>query len=332
MNLQLRIDLLVRLGQYLLSDDEEWTSAKRRAEQANNWFTQQFISKAVTSIAEQYLQHGKLVDFTHRYRVPESNQDPKTIGLVMAGNIPLVGFHDWLCLFLTGQRARVKTSSKDDILFKHLAGRLLQWEPGVDGEISFPDLLKGCDAYIATGSNNTARYFEYYFSKYPHIIRKNRTSVAILTGGETEEDLERLADDIYLYFGLGCRNVTKLYIPRDYDFVPLLGACKKYSELINHHKYKNNYDYQLAIYLLNNQYYMTNNTVLLVEGSSLFSAISQLNYEFYDSLPKVIQDLGGNREVQCIVGNKWVPFGSTQSPYLTDYADQVDTMQFLTGL
>ena len=155
------------------------------------------------------------------------------------------------------------------------------WNEEVNDLISFSEMLKGCDAYIATGSNNSAGYFEYYFGKYPHIIRRNRTSVAILTGNETNEELEKLADDVYLYFGLGCRNVTKLYVPEGYDFIPLLTAFKKYNYLADHHKYKNNYDYNLAIHLLNKKFYMSNESLLLVEDASLFSPISQLNYEFY---------------------------------------------------
>lgn len=332
MNLQKRISLLVRLGHYMLSDDEAWMNAKWKAGSVNNWFTPEFTERATTTIAQQYLQEEKLYTFVHQYEIPEVQEKPVTVGLVMAGNIPLVGFHDWLCVFLSGHHIKIKASSKDDVLIKHLVAQLTAWEPEVATTMVFADLLKACDAYIATGSNNTSRYFEYYFSKYPHIIRKNRTSVAVLTGQETEEDLEKLADDVHLYFGLGCRNVTKLYVPYGYDFVPLLGAFRKYSHLIDHNKYKNNYDYQLAVYLLNNQYYMTNGSVLLVEDTKHFSPISQVNYDFYSSEPRLLQSLGQNPEVQCIVGSKYVPFGEAQSPYLTDYADQVDTMKFLMSL
>ena len=332
MNVQQRIDLLVRLGQYILSEDSYWTWAKQKAEQANKWFTQQFTDQATTTIAEQFLQAGKLTDFTKRYNIEEVTPHPKTVGLVMAGNIPMVGFHDWLCVFLAGHRVRIKASSKDDVLIKHLMGKLAEWNSDINDLVQFPDLLKGCDAYIATGSNNTARYFEYYFAKYPSIIRKNRTSVAVLTGNESAEDLEKLADDVHLYFGLGCRNVTKLYVPIQYNFIPLLNAFEKYAYLINHHKYKNNYDYQLAIYMLNNQYFMTSGSALLIEDTKLFSPISQVNYDYYANGEQLVKSLGNNNEVQCIVGSRYVPFGEAQLPSLTDYADGVDTMEFALGL
>jgi hypothetical protein len=193
-------------------------------------------------------------------------------------------------------------------------------------------MIKNCDAYIATGSNNSSRYFEYYFGKYPSIIRKNRTSVAILTGKENKEDLERLADDVYQYFGLGCRNVTKIFIPRNYDFIPLLNAFKKYDYLVDHHKYKNNYDYNLAIQILNKQYYMTNGSILLIENESPLSPISQLHYEYYDDEKEVLQKLKNDPTIQCIVSKDDIDFGGAQCPDICDYADGVDTMAFLKGL
>ncbi len=194
------------------------------------------------------------------------------------------------------------------------------------------EMLKACDAYIATGSNNSSRYFEYYFSRYPHIIRKNRTSVSVLTGNETAAELEGLADDVYLYFGLGCRNVTKIYVPEQYDFVPLLEAFRKYTWMADHHKYKNNYDYNLAIHLLNKNYYMTNGSILLMEDPSLFSPISQLNYEFYGPNEDPAAKLAGNPDLQCLVGKGGISFGLSQQPSLNDYADGVDSLSFLSGL
>ena len=331
MDVQQRMDLLVRLGHYMMGEDESWTGAKQKAERANNWFIQEFIEQATGTIAAQFLQKEKLESFVRQYNI-SITQEPKTVGLVMAGNIPLVGFHDWLCLFLAGHRVKIKASSKDEVLIKHLTAQLALWNPDINNQLFFADMLKACDAYIATGSNNTARYFEYYFARYPHIIRKNRTSVAILTGHESGAELERLADDVHLYFGLGCRNVTMLWVPHGYDFVPLLRAFEKWGHLVNYHKYKNNYDYQLAICLLNNQYYMTNGSVLLLEDAQLFSPISQVNYAFYADKEKLLHELQQNSEVQCIVGNGPVPFGQAQVPALTDFADGVDTMQFALGL
>ncbi|WP_205510848.1 acyl-CoA reductase [Longitalea arenae] len=332
MNLQQRIVLLSRLGEYILQDSDNWQIAKQKANLQNSWFTPEFIDLATRTIALAFLQKDLLTAWARQYNVPAENTAPRNVGIVMAGNIPLVGFHDFLCVFISGHRQTIKPSSKDDVLIKHLVQQLHEWDEATRQLISFSEMLKNCDAYIATGSNNSARYFEYYFSKYPHIIRRNRTSVAILTGEETPEELEKLADDVYQYFGLGCRNVTKLYVPEQYDFVPLLNAFKKYDHLTDHHKYKNNYDYILAVLILNKQYYMTNQSILLNENKELFSPISQLNFEYYRKDEEPGATLSANADVQCIVGKKHVPFGQAQHPSLTDYADGVDVMKFLLEL
>jgi hypothetical protein len=207
-----------------------------------------------------------------------------------------------------------------------------EWHDEINDLIIIEDTLKGCDAYIATGSNNSGLYFEYYFGKYPNIIRRNRTSVAILTGQETVAELELLADDINLYFGLGCRNVTKIFIPEQFDFEPLLKALLKYDFFMDHFKYKNNYDYMLSIHLLNQSKVLTNGSVLLIEEANIFSPISQLNYSYYNSSEELEKDLVKNKDLQCIVGQKNIPFGQAQYPALFDYADGVDTMKFLQRL
>jgi hypothetical protein len=332
MNLQYRIDLLVRLGEYMLSDEQPWQEAKEKAGQENGWFIPEFIDLATQNIAKSFLDEEILKAWSYSYQLQTLNLKPQTIGIVAAGNIPLVGFHDLLCVFISGHKAMIKLSSKDKTLIKHLAEKLGELSPGINNHIQFSEMLKGCDAYIATGSNNSSRYFDHYFGKYPHIIRRNRTSVAILTGEESNEELEKLADDVYLYFGLGCRNVTKIYVPKEYDFIPLLEAFKKYNWLADHYKYKNNYDYNLALHLLNKKYYMTNSSILLIEDPALFSPISQLNYEFYTDKDKMREDLGGNGDLQCIVGKGFTPFGMSQSPAINDYADRVDTLQFLCDL
>jgi hypothetical protein len=250
----------------------------------------------------------------------------------MAGNIPLVGFHDFLCAFISGHRQTIKPSSKDEVLIRHLVEHLCTLDASVKDLVSFSEMLKGCDAYIATGSNNSARYFDYYFSKYPHIIRRNRTSVAVLSGKESNEELEKLADDVYQYFGLGCRNVTKIYVPEQYDFLPLLEAFRKYNHLIDHHKYKNNYDYQLAVLILNKKFYMTNGSIILLEEAGIFSPISQLNYEYYSTPGELTGRLQQNPDIQCVTGKNVIPFGQAQFPCVTDYADGVDTLQFLLSL
>jgi len=337
MNLQERINLLTRLGEYMLSDSETWRGVKERASRENSWFLPEFIDRSTKNIATAFLQEHILAQFSDHYKLqntagPPGNDKPKKVGIVMAGNIPLVGFHDLLCVFITGHNAVIKASSKDEVLIKHLVDVMVSWNKEVAGFIGFSEMLKACYAYIATGSNNTAGYFEYYFGKYPHIIRRNRTSVAILTGEESEEDLSRLADDVYLYFGLGCRNITKLYVPEGYDFIPVLTIFKKYNYLADHHKYKNNYDYNLAVHILNKKFFMSNESLLLVEDASFFSPISQLNYEFYTDVEKLVASLRGRPELQCIAGKKFTPFGQSQYPLLMDYADDVDTVRFLLQL
>jgi Acyl-CoA reductase (LuxC) len=332
MNLQHRIDLLIRLGEYILSDDENWAAAKERARRENGWFIPEFVDMASNNIARSFLQKEVLIKWVAGYQLPDKNLNPQTVGLIMAGNIPLVGFHDWLCIFISGHKALIKPSSKDQVLIKHLLEKLNEWNADAATFSQFSEMLKGCDAYIATGSNNSSRYFEYYFKKYPHIIRRNRTSVAVLTGKESNEELEKLADDVYLYFGLGCRNVTKIYVPFEYNFIPLLEAFRKYNYQADHHKYKNNYDYNLALHLLNKKYYMTNGSILLIEDVPFFSPISQLNYELYKDRD-ILQDLlKANSDLQCIVGKGFTAFGESQSPAISDYADGVDTLLFLSKL
>ena len=332
MNLQQRKELLVRLGNYMLSDEEEWRTAKKKANAENHWFIMEFIDRAVGQIAQTWLKEESISQLTSRYPVADTVAHPKKIGIVMAGNIPLVGFHDLMCVFLSGHYAVIKPSVKDEALITHLVNKMVEWSAETAPYFTISSMIPNCDAYIATGSNNSSRYFEYYFRKYPSIIRKNRTSVAILTGRETEKELEGLADDVHLYFGLGCRNVTKIYVPRNYDFLPLLSAMGKYNYLINHHKYKNNYDYNLAIHILNNQYYMSNDSLLLVENKAPFSRISQLHYEFYTDEQAVRQQVKENENIQCLVSYADTGFGAAQRPGICDYADGTDTMQFLSAL
>jgi hypothetical protein len=332
MILSQRIDLLSTLGAYMLSNDKEWEEAKAKASRENSWFIPEFIGRAADSIARSFLQKDILQNWVSAYKIPAANPHPKKVGIVMAGNIPLVGFHDLLCVFISGHVALIKPSSKDDTLIRHLVKKMLDLDPGAAEMIQFAERLKNCDAYIATGSNNSAGYFEYYFKKYPHIIRRNRTSVAILTGKESRGELEKLADDVYLYFGLGCRNVSKIFVPAGYDFIPLLRAFDKYNYLADHSKYMNNYDYNLAIQILNKKFYMSNASLLLVEDASPFSPISRLNYEYYDDLGQLNERLEKDAGIQCTMGNGHIAFGQSQSPGLEDYADGIDTLTFLTNL
>ncbi|MBX2921217.1 MAG: acyl-CoA reductase [Chitinophagaceae bacterium] len=331
MNLQERIEIAARLKDYILSDDIHWKNIQQRAAENNAWFIPEFIAHAVRQIACNYLDEAKLEEWAQYYAIPPLPSKVYNVGVVMAGNIPLVGFFDFLCVFINGHTQTIKCSSKDNILLKHLVDRMTEWNEKVSECVKFEERLKGCDAYIATGSNNTARYFDYYFGKYPHIIRKNRTSVAIVRGNETTAELEKLSDDVYMYFGMGCRNVTKIYVPQQYDFVSLLDAFRRYDYLIENHKYKHNYDFNLAMHIVNQKFYMTNGSILLSENQSPFSPISQLNYEFYVNPGDIYAHLNPD-EIQCITGIEKLPLGQAQAPTLYDYADGIDTMAFLKNL
>lgn len=330
LQLEERIALLGRLGEYMSSNEQAWEDVKARASRANAWFTDEHVELAAKNIVNEYLGIDKLRRWVGKYQVP---QQPKKVGIVMAGNIPLVGFHDFLCGFVSGHQLLLKLSSKDEVLMKHIITWMTEQEPRVADVVSIADRLNNCEAYIATGSNNTARYFEQYFGKYPHIIRANRTSVAILDGDETDEELALLADDVYLYYGLGCRNVTQVCVPKDYNFERLLNILgKKYNHYADLNKYKNNYDYHLAIYLLNRVPYMSNESLLMVENNMPFSAVSVLHYRYYDNREELGRALQNSGDIQAIIGHGFTPFGDSQKPSLDNYADGVDTMVFLCGL
>jgi hypothetical protein len=330
MNLHKRIEVLGFLGEYLKEDSLSYQELRYRAYMENKWFTPEYIFQSGKLIADQMLNKDQLAAFAAEYGVSEEPRN-KTIGLVMAGNIPYVGFHDLLCIFLTGYTQRIKPSSKDSFMIKNLIQVAAAAFPGFENLVFIDEMLKGCDGYIATGSDNSARYFEQYFSKYPHIIRKNRTSVAVLDGTESQEELEALADDIQLYFGLGCRNVTQVLVPEEYDFVPLLGALRKYDHYRDHEKYRNNFDYQLTIAIMNNRFYMSNDSIVLLENESPFSPISQLHYQYYSDKNAAVTALDKNK-IQCIVGKDFIPFGDAQKPGLKDFPDGIDTMEFLSSI
>jgi hypothetical protein len=332
MNLQQRKALLIRLGQYMQLDETSWQAAKKKATEQNAWFIPEFIDLAAHNISQQLLTENVLEHLVAKYSIPDENTNPKKVGVVMAGNIPMVGFHDLFSTFLTGHHALIKVSSRDEVLITHFVEKMVEWDANASDYLQISYLLKNCDAYIATGSNNTSRYFEYYFRNHPTIIRKNRTSVALLEGNESPEELSKLADDVYQYFGLGCRNVTKIFVPQEYDFVPLLEAFAKYNYLINHNKYKNNYDYNLALHLLNYRYYMTNGSILLVEDKSSFSPISQLHFERYANADEVRMKLLKDDSIQCVVGKHSIPFGEAQCPAAEHFADGIDTIRFLLQL
>lgn len=301
----------------------------------NGWFTPEQVKFSVQSWAKA-LTEDNLNQWLSNYDF--SKIEPKKVGLVLAGNIPLVGFHDFLSVLISGHDVLVKTSSNDQYLLKFLAKYLIAIQPELNSKITFVEgKLEGFDAVIATGSNNTARYFEYYFKDKPSIIRKNRNSVAVLDGTETFEDLVGLGEDIFRYFGLGCRNVSKLFVPKDYNFDNFFKAMYEYRDVIKYEKYANNYDYNKAVFLMSNFQLLDNEFLTIKEDTSYASPISSVFYEFYENLEEITTRLNADAEqIQCVVSKNLIPnsvtFGQTQQPKLWDYADNVDTLTFLNNL
>jgi hypothetical protein len=338
MNLSERLNALAQLGEHLLQKDEYLEAVMHRTHYNNAWLTIENQQRAVQAIAEQFLQKEKLEKWVAAYDLPTSTS-PKTVGLVMAGNIPLVGFHDLLCVFVAGHRALVKLSEKDRFLLPYLLKLLAKADARTEAYFEITERLQDFDAVIATGSNNSARYFESYFGKVPNIIRKNRNAVAVLDGSESGDDFQALGKDIFRYFGLGCRNVSKLYLPVGFDFQLLLEKLHDYKEIVMHHKYKNNFDYNLAMLMMNRTVYWNNGCVILTEHESIASRIALVHYEYYSDKESLTEKLmAKKKEIQCIVTNQQlagfetVAFGKAQEPALDDYADGVDTMVFLKNL
>ena len=333
------IDALSEWGERIYSNlsTDRYQAKIKEAHFYNRWFTPANTEKALKAIAEQFLNKEKLHEWAENYPVGETR--PRYVGIVMAGNIPLVGFHDLLATLVSGHRAVVKLSEKDEILLPFLVSELETLSPELAGQIIFTNKLKGFDAVIATGSNLTARYFDYYFRGYPHIIRRNRNAVAILKGHETHEQLMALSDDVFRFFGLGCRNVAKLYVPEGYDFMPLMEVLEDYRDVINHKPYENNYLYNKSFMVMNNEAFMDTGFFMVREAEALASPIAMLHYSYFDSDQSLKETLEHHwQDIQCIVGDPQahelvdVAPGNTQIPSLWDYPDGVDTMQFLTSL
>ena len=360
MNLDQRIDAFVTLGRFLAQfvspiDDntntlqdkaltvdsslpdtavfcERMIQTLQDAHHQNTWFTYDNLAFSCKSWSDA-LTKENLTNWVSNYAIDEVNS-PKTIAVVMAGNIPLVGFHDFLSVLLCGHKIQAKLSSNDKKLLPFLASYLCAVAPEFKPYITFTeDTLKDFDAVIATGSNNTATYFDHYFSKYPHIIRKNRNAVAIITGKETPKQMQSLADDVYRYFGLGCRNVSKIYIPQQYNLDHFFNGMYAWKQVINNHKYINNYDYNKAVYLMSDIKLFDNEFMFLKEDTGYSSPISVVFYERYKDINDVKAQLEDQKQnIQCIVSLEDVPFGVAQTPALSDYADGVDTIDFLIKL
>ncbi|WP_111307038.1 acyl-CoA reductase [Confluentibacter sediminis] len=352
MNLQQRINAFVKLGDFLRQFSNESIHIKnneephslffdgfkqqiRLAEEHNGWFTKENILFALEGWAN-LLTETNLNTWLKAYAIETKN--PKLVAIIMAGNIPLVGFHDFLSVLICGHKVIVKQSSNDKQLLPYLAKYLEYAEPGFKEHIIFTEgKLEHFDAVIATGSNNTARYFEYYFKDKPSIIRNNRNSAAILLGTETEEDLKELSNDIFRYYGLGCRNVSKLFVPKNYDFNAFFEAVYHWHPIIHKAKYANNYDYNKAVYLMSEFDMLENGFLMIKEDESLSSPIATVFYEFYDSLDALKKTLSTKKDaIQCIVSKGFIeneiPFGKTQKPELWDYADNADSIEFLLSI
>jgi len=347
MDLEKRIIAFTKLGNCLHdSKNKAFDTVIYNASKQNGWFTEENVRLVMASLGEM-LKEEKIREWISEYKeLKTENPKPKKIGVIMAGNIPLVGFHDFLCILMSGNIFAGKLATDDQYLLPALAKTLKEIEPGFKDRIHFTDLpfnkTPDISAFIATGSNNSARYFEYYFKKYPHIIRKNRNAVAILDGNETDADLKNLGKDIFQYFGMGCRNVSKMYIPQGYNLDKFFEAIVDFGDVINHNKYYNNHQYYRTIYLLNNEKFLDNNFLMLKESEQIASPVATLYYERYKNENDLFKQLTSCADqIQCIVSHHRVPSplervrvksGNAQSPELWDYADGVDTMEFLCSL
>ncbi|WP_425390865.1 acyl-CoA reductase [Ekhidna sp.] len=331
MNIQDKIKAFTLLGEkFAALSDEEIEELASVAQSRNGWFSKESIQNVFSGIAFM-LKEEKLNTWTSKYDF--ESIIPKVVGIVMAGNIPLVGFHDLLSVLISGHFAAIKPSSNDEFLTRTVIDWILEIEPRFKKSIEIREKLTNIDAVIATGSDNTARYFEYYFKDIPHIIRKNRTSVAILTGEESEEDFKELGSDIFSYFGLGCRNVSKVFTPKGFDLTKIFPHFEPFSDIANHNKYRNNYDYYKSIYLVNKTPHLDTGFLLVTSNDNLVSPIGVLFHQEYDDKQRLETILTDQKDkIQCIVGKDYIPFGKAQRPELWDYADDVNTLKFLSEL
>lgn len=331
-----RIIAFSALGAYIRNDSQDIEQLIQVASNHNSWFTPTYIKVALKAIAHNMTFEG-LSSWIEPFLPAINPPTDKVLGLVLAGNIPLVGFHDILSALISGFKVQIKLSSDDKIIIPHLLTELVKIEPAFAAYISYTERIKNFDSIIATGSNNTSRYFEYYFKNVPHVIRKNRNSVAVIHGDESQLELTQLGHDLFDYFGLGCRNVSKIYFPKDYPYSKFFEAIEPFKYIIDHHKYNNNYDYNKSIYLVNGEKHLDNGFLLLKEDDRIASPLAVAYYENYQNLSTLIDHLNKQEEqIQCIVSNKQLatsapcfPLGQSQQPALDDYADRVNTLEFL---
>lgn len=329
---QYQIDVLAKLGNMVRQQPASLQLAMQQATAQNGWFDAANVQFALDAVAEAYLSEAALHTWLARYHA--ATVVPQKIALVMAGNLPLVGLHDLLCVWVCGHTAVVKLSAKDTPLMQWFITALRQLDPANAQRLQVVEMVAAFEAVIATGSDNSGRYFDYYFGRYPHIIRRNRSSVAVLTGSETADEMTVLGNDIFTYFGLGCRNVSQLLVPVGYDFTPLLAHLDThFAHIQHHHKYRNNYDYHRSIYLLNQQFHYASDTLLLLPFEQVASPMAALHYHTYQHPADLQQHLSTHQaHIQCVVGQAYTPFGTAQKPSLSDYADGIDTLQWLLDL
>lgn len=333
MNIEKRIAAFANLGDYILENPVLLQEIVNKTFIYNTWFTKENTNRALQNIAKEFLNKEKVQNWISAYDLEHTTYDSKVIAIVAAGNIPMVAFHDILCVLISGNQLQLKLSEKDKYLLPFIFEKLTEIEPAFKDTIYIQFKLENFDAIIATGSNNTARYFEYYFSKYKNIIRRNRNSIAILTGNETEEDIENLGHDIFDYFGLGCRNVSKIFVPKDFDLYSLKEGLSKHIGVNQHNQYMNNLDYQRTLYLMNQTPLIDIDFINIVENKSLHSPISCLHVERYENIDEVNNYIIDEKEnIQCVIGKDYLAFGKSQQPGLSDYADNVDTMKFILSL
>lgn len=339
MELKRRIAALEYLGDKISEQGGVPIEIAQKAKALNPWFTIENVQKATIEIASAFLNKVKLVDWLDKYPKAQEDSNQKKVGLLLAGNIPLVGFHDVLCTFISGHTSLIKASERDKVLLEYLLSILIDFDADCSSRFQFVDRLQGYQAVIATGSDTSGRYFKKYFGTVPHIIRLNRNGVAVLHKETTDEQLHNLGKDIFGYFGLGCRNVSKLYLEKGFDVQRVFSAIERHRDIIHHHKYKNNYDYNFALYLLNKDDFLTNDFLVMRENKDIGSRIAALHYSYFENPTALQSELKAHQnQIQCVISDKDIQgfkvfdFGQAQQPALDDYADSVDTLEFLLDL
>ncbi|MBK7138703.1 MAG: acyl-CoA reductase [Bacteroidetes bacterium] len=332
LDLKKRQSAFIELGNYLQTPDMALEGAIHKAFIYNAWFEPINTKQYLLSIASAFLSQSNLEKWTSNYNISK-NLSNKNIGIIAAGNIPIICFHDVLCVLISGHKAQIKLSDKDKYLLPFILNKLIEIEPAFENQIQIVERIVQPDAIIATGSDNTGRYFEHYFGKYPNIIRKNRHSIAILEGNETDEELLALGNDIFDYFGMGCRNVSQLIIPKDFEITKLKTIWEPFKDIMEHNKYRNNLDYQRTVYLMSIKPMVDIDFINIVDNDSLGSPIACLHLKRYENKKEIDEFIESNKmQLQCIVGKDYTPFGKSQMPQLWDYADNIDTMKFLVDL